>query len=177
VAAPVPTGQAEELTQLAKRFSASRFVVLRRLLTAGRTTPAFYRAKHDEWTTVLREMKENGPPERPASVVCSRSSSGGIRWLYTVSVMTASLRFMRLARLLRKIEHGQNRCDLALIIALRNDSIITPIHMMSHPSSKRLFRRDQEWYAMNPNDAYGSKLKMRPTNQFTIVRDIAANSE
>jgi Zn-dependent peptidase ImmA (M78 family)/DNA-binding XRE family transcriptional regulator len=61
----------EELTQLAKRFSASRFVVLRRLLMAGRTTPAFYRAKHDEWTTLLREEAkretEGGPtPDRAA---------------------------------------------------------------------------------------------------------------
>ena len=62
----------EELRTLARRFSASRFVVLRRLLTAGRTTAAFYKAKHKEWLAEALDQEakkktEGGPsPDRAA---------------------------------------------------------------------------------------------------------------
>jgi Zn-dependent peptidase ImmA (M78 family)/transcriptional regulator with XRE-family HTH domain len=55
----------EALAEIARRFSVSRFVVLRRLLVAGRTTPEFYREKHEEWTADTRQNKrktEGGPP-------------------------------------------------------------------------------------------------------------------
>jgi Zn-dependent peptidase ImmA (M78 family)/DNA-binding XRE family transcriptional regulator len=63
----------EELRMLARRFSVSRFVVLRRLLTARRTTAAFYNAKHQEWIAVAREQEakkqtEGGPPPDRAAV-------------------------------------------------------------------------------------------------------------
>ena len=62
----------EELGRLARRFSASRFVVLRRLLTAGRTTAAFYNAKHEEWIAAARDQprreSEGGPPPDRAAV-------------------------------------------------------------------------------------------------------------
>ena len=62
-----------ELRTLARRFSASRFVVLRRLLTAGRTTAAFYRAKHEEWLADAldqraKEKAGGGPPPDRAAV-------------------------------------------------------------------------------------------------------------
>jgi Zn-dependent peptidase ImmA (M78 family) len=62
----------EELRNLARRFSASRYVVLRRLLTAGRTTTAFYNEKHQRWTADARahaagRQSEGGPsPDRAA---------------------------------------------------------------------------------------------------------------
>jgi Zn-dependent peptidase ImmA (M78 family)/DNA-binding XRE family transcriptional regulator len=63
----------EELQRLARRFSASRFVVLRRLLTAGRTTAAFYREKYGEWVAAARARSakketEGGPPPDRAAV-------------------------------------------------------------------------------------------------------------
>jgi Zn-dependent peptidase ImmA (M78 family) len=61
----------EELQRVARRFSASRFVVLRRLLTAGRTTTAFYRTKHQEWVAAARAQsikQEGGPPPDRAAV-------------------------------------------------------------------------------------------------------------
>jgi Zn-dependent peptidase ImmA (M78 family) len=44
----------EQLTLIARRFAVSKFVVLRRLLIAGRTSQAFYRAKHNEWLRAAR---------------------------------------------------------------------------------------------------------------------------
>jgi Zn-dependent peptidase ImmA (M78 family)/DNA-binding XRE family transcriptional regulator len=63
----------EELHRLARRFSASRFVVLRRLLTARRTTAEFYRVKHEEWSAAARaraakKEAEGGPPPDRAAV-------------------------------------------------------------------------------------------------------------
>jgi Zn-dependent peptidase ImmA (M78 family) len=63
----------DDLRRISKKFSAGRFVVLRRLLTAGRTTPAFYRPKHADWVRAQREEdarrkaegredKRGGPP-------------------------------------------------------------------------------------------------------------------
>lgn len=66
-----PVWPEDSLAKLARRFSASRFVVLRRLLTAVRTTPAFYQEKHLEWTENARrerhrkkESKSGPPPDR-----------------------------------------------------------------------------------------------------------------
>ncbi len=67
-----PVWSDEELHTLARRFSASRFVVLRRLLTARRTTVAFYNAKHEEWVAAARaqaasrETQGGPPPDRAA---------------------------------------------------------------------------------------------------------------
>jgi Zn-dependent peptidase ImmA (M78 family)/DNA-binding XRE family transcriptional regulator len=63
----------EELQTLARRFSASRFVVLRRLLTARRTTAAFYNAKHEDWLAAARDQaarkeSQGGPPPDRAAV-------------------------------------------------------------------------------------------------------------
>jgi Zn-dependent peptidase ImmA (M78 family) len=63
----------EDLWKIARRFSATRFVVLRRLLTSGRTTAAFYRAKHEEWIAQARDQDANkkagrGPPPDRAAV-------------------------------------------------------------------------------------------------------------
>ena len=63
----------EQLQSLARRFSVSRFVVLRGLLTAGRTTAAFYKAKHEEWIAAARVQaakreSEGGPPPDRAAI-------------------------------------------------------------------------------------------------------------
>jgi len=55
-----PSWADDDLDQIAKRFAVSRFVVLRRLLTAGRTSRAFYRAKHEEWTRQVQEQEATG---------------------------------------------------------------------------------------------------------------------
>jgi Zn-dependent peptidase ImmA (M78 family) len=46
-----------ELDSLARTFSVSSHVILRRLLTEGRTTKAFYAASHDRWRTMLEQPK------------------------------------------------------------------------------------------------------------------------
>jgi Zn-dependent peptidase ImmA (M78 family) len=48
----------EELGAIARRFRVSKFVVLRRLLFAGRTSQAFYRAKHREWMEAAHAAQE-----------------------------------------------------------------------------------------------------------------------
>jgi Zn-dependent peptidase ImmA (M78 family) len=50
------TWREEDLQQMAREFKVSREVVLRRLLTLGRTTEKFYQQKHKEWEL---------PPRRP----------------------------------------------------------------------------------------------------------------
>ena len=42
-----------EIAAIGRRFNASRFVTLRRLVIANLTTEAFYRAKHAEWLSQL----------------------------------------------------------------------------------------------------------------------------
>ena len=58
----------QQLEDIARRFSVSKFVVLRRLLIAGRTTSAFYREKQDEWLRAQAERPERGfvTPDRRA---------------------------------------------------------------------------------------------------------------
>jgi Zn-dependent peptidase ImmA (M78 family)/transcriptional regulator with XRE-family HTH domain len=48
-----------ELDSLARTFSVSTHVILRRLLREGRTTKAFYAASHDRWRTML-ELPKGG---------------------------------------------------------------------------------------------------------------------
>lgn len=68
------TWSEEALSKLARRFSVSRFVVLRRLLVARRTTPAFYKEKHEEWIQHAKRDREGrkeiegGPPPDRAAV-------------------------------------------------------------------------------------------------------------
>jgi Zn-dependent peptidase ImmA (M78 family) len=69
----------DKLETLARQFGVSKFVVLRRLLTAGRTTPNFYNRMHRMWTAALRESaKESGkvPPDRKA---VSEAGKGFVR--------------------------------------------------------------------------------------------------
>jgi len=58
----------EDLMELANRFSVSREVVLRRLLTLGHTTAEFYQAKRREFITAAIEAREREsgflPPSR-----------------------------------------------------------------------------------------------------------------
>lgn len=48
----------KKLGKLANEFMVSREVVLRRLLTFGRTSRRFYQMKHDEWRDKAREAQE-----------------------------------------------------------------------------------------------------------------------
>jgi Zn-dependent peptidase ImmA (M78 family) len=49
----------EELGAIARRFAVSKFVVLRRLLIADRTSQSFYRAKQAEWTSAARAAEDD----------------------------------------------------------------------------------------------------------------------
>src|SRR6185503_3545182 len=49
----------DQITSIARRFAVSKFVVLRRLLFAGRTSQAFYNAKHNEWLRAVRAADED----------------------------------------------------------------------------------------------------------------------
>ena len=62
------TWSEQQLKDIARRFSVSKFVVLRRLLIAGRTTSAFYREKQDEWLRAQGEQSEGAfaTPDRRA---------------------------------------------------------------------------------------------------------------
>lgn len=62
----------DELDLIARGFRASKFVVLRRLLVAGRTTNSFYRAKHDEWSEVAAEQAGGGFATPDRQVVSER---------------------------------------------------------------------------------------------------------
>ena len=62
----------EELTALAARFGVSREAMLRRLLTLGKTTAAFYetqRARFVEEYAELAAQKSTGGPEYPIQVL------------------------------------------------------------------------------------------------------------
>ncbi len=74
----------ESLLAVANRYSVSRVVVLRRLLTLGKTTQEFYRRKTDEWEKAfaLHNAKE--------------SSSGGIVLPHVKAVSVAGKTFVRL---------------------------------------------------------------------------------
>ncbi len=52
------TWSEQQLEDIARRFSVSKLVVLRRLLIAGRTTSAFYRWKQDEWRQAQAERSK-----------------------------------------------------------------------------------------------------------------------
>jgi Zn-dependent peptidase ImmA (M78 family) len=74
----VKTWGDDELAALAGRFGVSREVILRRLLTLGRTTQAFYesrRACFQAEYDALGEKKSSGGPERTSS--CSANLVGG----------------------------------------------------------------------------------------------------
>ncbi|MDX6453821.1 MAG: hypothetical protein QOH16_3870 [Gaiellaceae bacterium] len=53
-----------EIETLARRFSVSREVVLRRLLILGRTNEAFYQRKRDEYAEQYREIEERRKHEK-----------------------------------------------------------------------------------------------------------------
>lgn len=74
----------ESLLAVANRYSVSREVILRRLLSLGKTTQEFYRLKRDEWKKAfeLRHAKESG--------------SGGIVLPHVKAVSTAGKTFVRL---------------------------------------------------------------------------------
>lgn len=74
----------ESLLAVANRYSVSREVILRRLLSLGKTTQEFYRLKRDEWKKVfeLRNAKDSG--------------SGGIVLPHVKAVSTAGKTFVRL---------------------------------------------------------------------------------
>ena len=55
---PGPDWADREIETLARRFSVSREVVLRRLLILGRTEQAFYQRKRDEYAAQYREIEE-----------------------------------------------------------------------------------------------------------------------
>jgi Zn-dependent peptidase ImmA (M78 family) len=60
----------EELDDLARQFSVSRYVILRRLLTVGHTTPAHYctiSAKLDEEQQQARDKSRGKSAGRPAT--------------------------------------------------------------------------------------------------------------
>jgi Zn-dependent peptidase ImmA (M78 family) len=68
----VKTWTDEELEALALRFAVSREAILRRLLTLGRTTKAFYEARRALFLkeyTALEETKSSGGPERHIQVL------------------------------------------------------------------------------------------------------------
>lgn len=58
----------EELRQLARRYHVSQEAMLRRLLTLGRTTQEFYRAKREEFRKEYKGLEQEGfaPPFRKA---------------------------------------------------------------------------------------------------------------
>lgn len=61
------TWDEDELVALASRFGVSREVILRRLLTLGRTTKAFYESRRASFQAeydALADKKSNGGPER-----------------------------------------------------------------------------------------------------------------
>lgn len=62
------TWSEQQLENIARRFSVSKFVILRRLLIAGRATDTFYREKQDEWLQAQAERSEGGivTPDRRA---------------------------------------------------------------------------------------------------------------
>jgi len=49
-----------EIIALANKYRVSKFVVLRRLLTLGRTTAEFYDLKHRQWLAQIRPRPESG---------------------------------------------------------------------------------------------------------------------
>jgi len=51
------TWEEEDLQRMAREFKVSREVILRRLLTLGRTTERFYQQKHREWELPPRRQK------------------------------------------------------------------------------------------------------------------------
>lgn len=55
----------DELAALARSFSVSDQVILRRLLTAGRTSQEFYRAKHAAWGGLMSDVS---PPDPDAEI-------------------------------------------------------------------------------------------------------------
>lgn len=63
-----PTWDEEDLRQLARQFRVSREVVLRRLLSLGRTTDRFYRQKREEWEIDLKKQakRQRGGKAVPA---------------------------------------------------------------------------------------------------------------
>jgi Zn-dependent peptidase ImmA (M78 family) len=56
------------LSQLSDKYSVSREVILRRLLTVGKTTWEFYTEKRQEFIEEYREIRERKRKERPAQV-------------------------------------------------------------------------------------------------------------
>jgi Zn-dependent peptidase ImmA (M78 family) len=65
----------EVLGFLARRFKVSREMMLRRLLTLGRTTEHFYRTKRDEWEAKFTEMSlRHGRGRRVLSRQCVREN-------------------------------------------------------------------------------------------------------
>jgi Zn-dependent peptidase ImmA (M78 family)/DNA-binding XRE family transcriptional regulator len=68
----------EELRQLARRYQVSREAMLRRLLTLGRTTQEFYRAKREQFLEEYKGVEQGGfaPPFRKA---IAAAGSGYVR--------------------------------------------------------------------------------------------------
>ncbi|TPL55513.1 ImmA/IrrE family metallo-endopeptidase [Mesorhizobium sp. B2-4-2] len=80
----VKTWHDDELAALAGRFGVSREVILRRLLTLGRTTQAFYESRRASFQAeydALGEKKSSGGPERHL-VVLSQLGRGFTRLVF-----------------------------------------------------------------------------------------------
>lgn len=73
----------DAIVALAHRYSVSREVIVRRFLTLGRTTEAFYQQKRreyrEQWEAAQRARQESGGPESPAKKVISTQSQTFIR--------------------------------------------------------------------------------------------------
>jgi Zn-dependent peptidase ImmA (M78 family) len=86
----------DELVRLARRFKASREVVLRRLLLLGRTDGAFYRRKRkqlqEEYERRAAEPKETGPipPSTKAVIRSGHSCARLVLSSYSHRLITAS---------------------------------------------------------------------------------------
>lgn len=69
-----PRWEEEHLQQMARQFKVSREVILRRLLTLGRTTERFFQEKREEWEQKLRQQKKRRGGRRVPARQCVRQN-------------------------------------------------------------------------------------------------------
>jgi Zn-dependent peptidase ImmA (M78 family) len=100
----------EELGAIARRFAVSKFVALRRLLIAGRTSQAFYRFKQDEWSKAATESQGGiVTPDRRAVSEAGRTFVRLVLQSYYADRITLNdvSKFLRVRlKHLPKIEHA-----------------------------------------------------------------------
>lgn len=69
-----PQWEEEDLQQMSRQFKVSREVILRRLLTLGRTSESFYKHKREEWEQKLRQQTRRKGGRRVPAKQCVRQN-------------------------------------------------------------------------------------------------------